>query len=559
MAEPLDQGDPGLAEPKVQGGFRLSPIWIFPIVAIAIGGWLVYQTLAERGPTITISFESADGIEEGKTKVKYREVDVGVVETVSIKEDFSGVLVTVQIRKEATSYLTENARFWVVRPQVGTRGITGLGTLVSGAFIEIEPGRSGDAMRDFTGLESPPVITTDDPGKEFVLITEKLGSYSTGSPVYYRGLEVGEVLGHRLTENRREFEVYVFVHQPHDELIRSNTRFWNVSGINVSIDADGMNLNVESLQALALGGIAFDTPGDLAAGTPSEAGEVFRLYDTEDAIEEAVFAETFRWIAYFDGSVRGLSKGAPVEFKGIRIGEVVDVRLVFERSSGQHRIPVLLDIEPERVSVTGEGTVGRTINRDQHLTDMNRLIAAGLRARLKGGNLITGQLLVDLDFFPDEDAMMRGTGDIPEIPTVPRSIEEITQSVTALLDKIQGLPLNELTESLTNTAKSVETLVSSDEIPSAIRSLDETLATLNRVVSNVDSQIAPEAQSALSEARLTLQTTREALSPDSPLRYDLETTLRELAAAARSIRLLAEYLESNPNALIYGRGGRPTQ
>lgn len=556
MAEPLQNDSADLAQPEVRSGFRISPIWIFPFVALAIGGWLVYQTLAQRGPVITITFETAEGIEEGKTKVKYREVEVGLVESVELKEDLTGVVVTMNMRLGTSAYLTEDTRFWVVRPQVGTRGVTGLGTLVSGAFIEIEPGRSGEPRTEFIGLEARPLITIDDPGKRFTLIAEDLGSYTTGSPVYYRGLEVGEVLGHKMTESRREFEVFVFIHQPHDQLIRRDTRFWNVSGINVSIDADGMDLNVESLRALALGGIAFETPGDLTSGTPSEAGSTFRLYETEEAVDEAVFDQTFRWIAYFDGSVRGLSKGAPVEFKGIRIGEVVDVRLEFERTTGQHRIPVLINIEPERVHVEGGLGVDRIVTREEHLKGLDRLIKAGLRARVKSGSLITGQLLIDLDFFPDHPVVMRGDGDIPEIPTVPSSIEEITRSLTALLDKIQGLPLDELTESFTNTAKSLEALVSSEEIPSAIRSLDETLATLNRVVSNLDTNIAPEAQSALSEARLTLQTAREALSPDSPLRYDLETTLRELSAAARSIRLLAEYLESNPNALIYGRGGR---
>jgi len=548
-----------LAEPQVKGGFPISPIWLVPIVAVLIGGWLVYQTLDKRGPKVTISFESADGIEEGKTKVKYRDVQVGLIENVQIKQDLTGVVITAEMKKESAPFLTDQTRFWVVRPRIDARGVSGLGTLVSGAYVEIDPGRSGDPQRDFIGLEDPPVITTDEPGKEFILVTEKLGSYVTGSPIYYRGLEVGEVLGHELQENRKEFWVHVFVHAPHDQLVRDDTRFWNASGIHASLSAEGMELQVESLQALALGGVAFDTPSEIDAGTPSAAGTQFRLHDTEEAVEEAAFTQKFRWILYFDGSVRGLTEGAPVEFKGIKIGNVVDVNLEMDRSITGYRIPVLVDIEPERVSVVGEGTVGRTISRDAHVKTMQAFVDAGLRARLKTGSLLTGQLLVDLDFHPDENPVFRGDGNYPEIPTIPSSIEEISRSVTALLDKIQSLPLDELTASLTNTVKSVESLVGSDEVKGALRSIERTLATLDRVMANVDKELTPEAHAALSEAHQTMKTVRESIASGSPLRYDLETTLQELAAAARSIRLLAEYLESNPNALIYGKGGRPQQ
>ena len=556
MAEPSRQTTPSLAAPDVGGGFPISPIWLFPIVALVIGGWLVYQTLSQRGPTITITFETAEGIEEGKTKIKFREVEVGLVESIAIK-DLSSVIVTAQMKKGAEPHLTESTRFWVVRPRVGLQGITGLGTLVSGAFINVDPGKGGKPKREFVGLEEPPIITTDDPGQEFTLVTDKLGSYTPGSPVYYRGIEVGEVLAHQMAENRKEIFVRVFIREPHDQMVRDDSRFWNASGLSISIDADGMDVNIESLTALVLGGIAFDTPSDLKAGTPSKAGTRFPLRESKAAVDEAVFTKKFRWILYFTGSVRGLSPGAPVEFKGIKVGSVVDVRLEAYRKGGAYRIPVLIDLEPERMTVIGEGSIDRMIDREMHIAAIRSWVSAGLRARLKLGSLITGQLLVDLDLHPDQEAIMRGGGKYPEIPTIPSSIEEITRSLTAILDKVQALPLAELTRSLTNTVKSAERLMSSGEIQNAIKSIDQTAATLNRVLQNVDQNIAPETRSVLVEANKTLKTVREAISPDSPLRYDLETTLQELAAAARSIRLLAEYLESNPNALIYGKGGRP--
>ena len=492
MAEKRYPGAPELATPDVGGGFPISAIWLFPIVALVIGGWLVYQTLSQKGPVITIAFKTADGIEATKTLIKFREVEVGLVESIAIKEDLSGVVATAEMKKEATPHLTESTRFWVVRPRLGLREISGLGTLVSGAFIEIDPGKGGDPKRDYVGLEEPPLITTDEPGKEYILVAEKLGSYTTGSPVYYRGIEVGEVLDHELTENRKEIQVRVFIHRPHDQLVRDESRFWNASGLNVSIDADGMDVNVESIKALALGGIAFDTPSDLKAGLPSKAGTRFRLHESEAAVDEAAFTQKFRWILYFVGSVRGLSPGAPIEFKGIKIGSVVDVRLEADRKIGTYRIPVLIDLEPERMMVTGEGGVGREIGRELHIAAVRSWIDVGLRARLKSGSLITGQLFVDLELHPDQEAIMRGDGKYPEIPTIPSSIEEITRSLTALLDKVQGLPLEELTQTLTNTIKSAERLMSSEEIPNALKSLDQTLATLNRVMTNVDQNVAPK-------------------------------------------------------------------
>ena len=274
--------------------------------------------------------------------------------------------------------------------------------------------------------------------------------------------------------------------------MRDESRFWNASGLNVSIDADGMDVNVESIKALALGGIAFDTPSDLKAGLPSKAGTRFRLHESEAAVDEAAFTQKFRWILYFVGSVRGLSPGAPIEFKGIKIGSVVDVRLEADRKIGTYRIPVLIDLEPERMMVTGEGGVGREIGRELHIAAVRSWIDVGLRARLKSGSLITGQLFVDLELHPDQEAIMRGDGKYPEIPTIPSSIEEITRSLTALLDKVQGLPLEELTQTLTNTIKSAERLMSSEEIPNALKSLDQTLATLNRVMTNVDQNVAPK-------------------------------------------------------------------
>jgi paraquat-inducible protein B len=562
MAEvPGTQGRP-LAEPQTRGGFSISAIWLLPMVALAIGGWLVYQTISQKGPVITIAFESGDGIEATKTKVKFRDVEVGVVESIGFKEDLSGVVVTVEMLKGAAPYLTSTTRFWVVQPRLGISGISGLGTLVSGVFIEIDPGEGGEARRDFAGLKVPPVIKSNSPGREFILKTTKLGSYGRGSPVYYRGISVGEVQGYDMSADGREITVHIFVHAPYHENVRENSRFWNISGIEVSMDADGMRIKAESLQSLVQGGITFDTPDSLFEGAPSKEGDVFTLYETQEDIEKSRFVQSFPWVLYFSGSVRGLSPGAPVEFKGIKIGEVKDVRLEIDLETKATRIPVLIEIEPQRASFANDDP-GRVINLEEHRKGIRALIEKGLRARMKTGNLLTGALLIDLGLHPDTEAKYLGTDEgLPEIPTIPSSIEEITGSITAVLNKVEALPLEDLTTSMTGAIKSADRLLNSKEILSTVRSLDQAMVAVNKVLQNVDANLAdlsPPALSALKEANLTLKAVREAVVPDSPLRYDLETTLQELAAAARSIRLLAEYLESNPNALIYGKSGRPPE
>ncbi len=559
MTNDVEQTDSTLAKPKIGGGFRISPIWIFPAVALAVGAWLIFHTIGQQGPTITIAFESADGLEEGKTKIKFRQVEIGLVKTVRIKEDLSGIVVTAEIKKEAEAFLTETTRFWVIRPRLDVTGISGLSTLVSGAYIEIDPGAGSAAKYEFVGIEIPPVVASNSPGREYILRTTRLGSYSRSSPVYFRGLNVGEVLGYKMSDDGREIFVHVFIHAPHFNHVRENSRFWNVSGFEVVMDADGMKVKTESLQSLIQGGIAFDTQAELLGKDPSPEKTNFILYDNEKEIEEARFVLSFPWVLYFDASVRGLNIGAPVELRGIKVGEVKDIRLEVNLETKTSRIAVLVMLEPQRVSLLNLKQ-GQKITDQIHRNMIGAFIKQGLRARLTTASLLTGALIVDLGMHPETKAEFKGdSNSIPEIPTIPSDLDAIKGSVTAVLNKIAALPLEELTESLTRTVKSAERLIGSKEIPHAIKSLDQALTTINRVVANIDTTLSPQAEAALSEANLTLRTVREAIDTGSPLRYDVETMLEELKSAARSVRLFAEYLESNPNALIYGKSGRTGQ
>jgi paraquat-inducible protein B len=542
---------------------RFSIVWIIPIVVVLVGGWLAYTTIAEKGPTVTISFKTAEGLESGKTKVKFKDVEVGLVESVTIKPDLSGVTITAGLSKEVENHLTTETRFWVVRPRLGAGGVSGLGTLLSGAYVELDPGETGAPAKTFVGLELPPLVRAETQGKTFDLEAEKLGSFSYGSPIYYRGFKAGQVLGFELAEDNRTVAVHIFVNEPYDALVHEHTRFWNVSGVHVTLDANGMDLRTESLETLLQGGIAFDTPQTLESGQPAEEGTVFALYSDKEAVAEASYVQRERTIMYFDGSVRGLSVDAPVEFRGIRVGTVVDIKMEFDREAMAFRIPVLIEFEPGRISVIGE-----RFNDPRQA--MEALIKMGMRAQLQTGNLLTGQLFVALDLHPDTPIKLVGADSrYPEMPTIPTTIEAITASVTGVLDRVAALPMEELFEDLRETADSTNKLVSSPDTREALHNLNATLARAETLMQTLDTEVGPLVASlrstsdaaglAMAQAQATLSNAENMTGEKSQLRHDLNSLFEELTRAARSFRVLADYLETHPDALIRGKGGANNQ
>jgi len=537
-----------LPQAVVQRKKQISIVWLVPIVAILIGGWLAYKGLTEKGPEVTISFKSAEGLEAGKTKLKYKDVEIGQVQTIRFNADLSKVLVTAELVKEAEPYLTESTRFWVVRPRVTASGVSGLGTLFSGAYIGMDPGKEGPSTKKFEGLEEPPVVTRDMPGRNFLLRATTLGSLDIGSPVYYRQLQVGQVISYDLDKTAQSLLIKVFINAPHDELVYKNTRFWNASGFDLKLDAGGLKINTESLVSIMLGGIAFETPTSLEAGGPAEEGYEFRLYETRESIFERTYSEKNYFILNFNESIRGLTVGAPVEFRGIKIGQVVDIKAEYDPQTLSPRITVLIETEPQRWS-------GYIPDRGESAQRIENLVEKGLRAQLKTGSLLTGQLFVDVDFHPDAPkAQVKYEGSFPEIPTVPAPLQVITARVNDLLTKLETVPIEKIGEDLGDTLDNVKRLSESKELLQAVQTLNETLQHTRQLVQNLDSNVAPAIGSTLDQAQKTLLSVEGTLGKDAPLQHELQRALKELAEAARGIRILTDYLERNPDALIYGKG-----
>ena len=475
-----------ISSPKVSKHSGPSIIWVIPVVTLLVGGWLIFKTLSEQGPRVTISFKTAEGIEVGKTKVKYKNVDIGVVEQIKFNDDFSNTILTVDFNQGSEKFLRRGTRFWVVKPQLSLRGASGLSTLISGAYIEIEPG-PGAAQLHYVGLEKQPVVKSDEQGKKITLVTQKLGSIDTGSPIYYQGLLAGEVLGYELGNDRKSTFVHAFIKDPFDQIIRGNTKFWNVSGINVSMDANGFKVQTESIRSMMFGGISFETPETLEQATTDIDNLIFTLHESYESIQKHAYTKKIKFIMFFDSSIRGLSLGAPVEFKGIKVGSVLDVRLEFDRENTSFRIPVLIEIEPQRIIERGNNQETGASHEA-----LKNLVAKGLRARLQTGSLLTSQLFVELDMHPGSPINLSGSDTpYPELPTLPTSnFSAITQSAEDLLAKLNAIDIKEVTSVLVDT----------------IETANKTIHSANEAINNTNTLIAaPGISEAIEDVQIALK------------------------------------------------------
>jgi paraquat-inducible protein B len=523
-----------VAEPKKR--FSLQLVWLIPIVAAIIGGTLAVKSYLSQGPVITITFKTGDGLEAGKTKIKYKDVEVGVVKEVVIGSDLKHVIATAELKKGVKPYLVEDTKFWVVRAQVSGGSVTGLGTLMGGSYIGIDVGKSTKPMKDFVGLESPPVVTMDVPGSRFTLHSEDLGSLDIGAPIYFRSIKVGQVLSYELDQNGKGVTFKIFIAAPYDKYVKTSSRFWNASGIDLTMDANGLKVNTQSLVSILVGGIAFQTLNEQSPAPPSDPNFAFTLFANRDEAMKQPDSISYPYILAFRESVRGLSVGAPVDFRGMAVGEVTAINVEVDPKSKEVNMLVEVRTYPERIRARQVGAVKQDPKSPRFLTD--QLIEKGLRAQLKSGSMVTGQLYVSLDFFPNAPkAKIDWAVNPPQFPTVASSLVELQATLDRVMAKFEKLPFDEVVS----------------ELRQAVQSLDKTLQSTNSAVKRIDGEVLPEVRTTLEEARKALGAARQNLSNDAPLQQDLRETLRDLSRAAQSMRTLTDYLERHPESLIRGK------
>lgn len=532
------QTGPQAAEAVIQSKRRFSIVWIVPLVALAIGSWLAFKAISEKGPTITITFSSADGLEAGKTKIKFKDVEIGQVESIALTEDASKVVATAKMIKGSEPYLTDQTKFWVVRPRISGGSVSGLGTMLSGAYIGIDSNRTGSPAHAFTGLEVPPVVTIGQPGRHFTLQADTLGSLDIGSPVYYRQIQVGQVVSYSFDQNGKAVNIKIFIEAPHHTRVTENTRFWNASGFDVSLNAQGLKVDTQSMISILSGGIAFDVPKESVPGEEAKENTIFFLYADRNATQEKMYTVRNYWMLLFDESVRGLSIGAPVELYGIKLGEVVDLSLEFDVEKKKFQVPVVIAMEPERISSAKKEEALKIAKNDPESFMKVLVEQQGLRAQLQSANLLTGQLMVNLVFVPDAPkATLSRHGEHRVVPTIPGSFERLQEGLSKIIANLEKVKFDQI----------------SGDLQQVLQDASVTLKQFGVLAKKLDTETAPKMQATIAELQKTLIELQRSIGKDSPLNYNARNTLEELAQALRSIRELADTLESRPQSIIFGK------
>lgn len=561
--EPAEDAIP-VPEKAQQRDWMPSLIWLIPILAAVVGISLAVQTWLQRGPEITIEFRSAEGLEAGKTKVKYKEVEIGSVTAVKLAKSHDRVLVTVLLNKEAEHFAARDSRFWVVRARMGSGGVSGLSTLLSGGYIGADPGIEKEKTHKFPGLEIPPIVTRDASGKQFVLRAVDIGSLDVGSPIFFRRIEVGKVSAYDLDDDGKNITMRVFINAPYDKFVGANTRFWHSSGFEVKLNASGIAVHTQSLMTILLGGLAFQAPDDVMGPSATENTAFVLAKDQEEAFKDDD-GEAKNILLYFKESVRGLVPGAEVNFRGMVLGQVKSIGIEYDHERKAFSMPVLVEIYPARM-----GRKFIQIRDQDNMTPQRRLhfmVKSGLAAQLRTGSIITGQLYVAVDFFPEIAAAHKAASnsgatknapptdasppsasftDAPPtdvspallvLPTVPGNATQIQAQVAEVAQKLNKIPFEQI----------------GNELNASLIVLKQTLNSTGQLADKLNNDVAPEMAVALKDVSKTLSQTERLLSGDAPLAQDLRQALQELTRAAASLRILTDYFELHPEAIIRGK------
>jgi len=514
-------------------------IWIVPAIAALIGIGMVIHNWASEGPVIEISFITAEGLEAGKTQVKYKDVVIGLVDSIRLARDNTHVVARVNLSKDAAGFATADARYWVVRPRFGTSGVSGIGTLLSGAYIGADNGESHETKKSFVGLERPPAVIHGSPGKRFTLAANDIGSLDIGSPVYYRRIQVGRLASYELDKDGRQMRVDIFVDAPYDGFVTVSSRFWNASGVDLNLDASGLKLNTQSLATVIAGGIAFQTPPGPRDATLAAEGAQFTLYDDMQTAFAPPDGEPDYLQMRFPQSLRGLGVGSQVDFRGIIVGRVVSINLDYDIDKQSFLQIVGVVIYPNRFGRAAEKFAQLAQDNNDTNTRLANFIkpqiARGLRAQARVGNLLTGQLYIALDFVPKAPKVEFDASARPvELPTVPGSFDRLQEEMTGIVEKLDRIPFESIG-----------------------KNLDSTIARLDKTLRQVNESTLPQFSATLTGAQGTLGSAQRAVDADSPLQQNLAQTLAEMQRAARSVRVLTDYLGVHPETLLRGKPADP--
>lgn len=472
---------------------RASIVWFIPLIALVISLVVAWQSYNDRGPLISIEFENGAGITADQTEVRFRDIKVGVVEKISFAEGLEGVVAQVRLEKEIADFVDAGASFWVVRPELSVRGISGLDTVISGIFIEGSwDSQIGAPRSTFKGLETAPLFRPGREGLQIALRTTPGGALTDNSPILFRGIEIGRVGPARISREGSFAIAEAIIYEPHGRLITSSTRFWDTSGFSVSIGPSGAEVDFSSLATLVGGGLTFDT--FVSGGSQITDGTVFEVYADETSARNSVFntseVELVELRVIFDDNISGLTLGAPVELSGLRIGSVQSLSgIVDEELFGDSRVrlDVVIGIQPARLGLKGP------VDPEAALEFLRERVAEGLRARLASASLLTGGLKVELLEIKDaEPAEFRlEPGQIAMLPAAASDISDATATVEGVFSRINSLPIEELLNSAIGFMQSAQTFVASDDLRQMPQEVSALLEDLRGLVTSQDVKDIP--------------------------------------------------------------------
>ena len=536
-------------QPNQTDKWSFNPVWIIPLLAIFVAGWMLYQDWSSRGPTVTIVTNNADGIEAGKTKVKVHNVDVGEVSQVKLSNDFEHALITIEMEKGTEKLLRQDTKFWVIKPRVGTEGISGLGTLLSGSYIEVEPGSKGDTPSRYTMLKQPPLSTEEDQGLRLKLVSKDIPKMSAGTPIHFHGFDVGHIESVDFDTQNQRITYRIFIRAPFNSLVNSSVQFWVTPGLAIQSSSKGLAVKMDSLETLITGGISFGVTANEDNGHAVSDMTQFTLYSSKEQATDNRYTQFINYMFLFDGNIGGLEVGAPVEFRGIRIGTVIQVPYhglgfsEWNKTLHNPSIPVLARFEPQRLTgISGDDDM--TI--DDWKAMFKSQVELGIRASLSTSNLLTGSKIISVDYVVDpKPYTLTKVAGYPVFPTVPNGLASIGQKVSALLDKLNSLPLDKTVSSLNST----------------LTSADNTLKTLNKATKQLDELLASDSTKALPDDLVStlreLERTLQDYQEEGSIGGKINNNLATLERTLNELQPVIRQLQQKPNSLIFDTSNAP--
>lgn len=529
---------------NVSARSNLSAIWLVPLVALAIGVWMLFEYISSTGPEVTLIMSDASGIEVGKTQIKSLNVKVGVVTDVKLGKDYEHIIVKAQMDKDAERMLREDSLFWIVEPRVGKEGISGLETLLSGAYLQLQPGKSEVRKTRFDVLDIPPVAPPNAEGIRVVLNHPLAGQLTVGDPVIYQGFTAGRVENVTIDVDKRIAQYQLFIFKPFDQLVRTASQFWLNSGVDLQLNAEGFKVRIDSIESLLSGGVSFGTlerenPGIVIAQDYHE----FDLYDDQSDAEEGIYRQSLKFVIMFSDSLRGLKVGAPVEFRGLKIGTVTKVPWKRAKLDDGFEVPKLgvqIKLEPRRIFEHGE-----SVTNEQLLQLIKQEFANGLRAKLNTGSLLTGALYVELDYVePDSQYIVEEIDDYTVFPSMQSELAQVQTKMMEILNNLSELPLGDSVATLNRSLAELEnTLIAAEKTMNSIRT----------VVEHDDTQALPaEIKQSLRE----LQRTLDSFNSTSSVYQNLDGSLAELEKTMKALQPVLKKIDQKPDILIFGEDNR---